>query len=354
VRNIKAVPPSELMEILLDVAPVRPVFIWGPPGIGKSALVELFAKSVGMECVTLLGSQIAAEDLIGCPKIDDKYTKFYPPSMIARDNPYCLFLDELNASEFDVQKSFYSLIHDRRVGEYRMPAGSIVIGAGNRASDTALVKPMGSALINRMVHIGLKVSPKEWLDWAGTNSIHRLVFDYIKSKPSHLHSEPPATEEPYSTPRSWHMVSDCLKARKIITPEYISVIASANLSAIHAKGFSAFGKFHDPEKMLRDLIAGERRWPSEPAELDVLHWLVDAFRERVIHDLPADGSRLNTEQKEFAHNSKRLLRQLVDTNFELAQIFVSNKHERLLPTWFLTEIFRDMPRLGKKKNEKKS
>ena len=39
--------PEELSDFLLNVATVRPVFIWGPPGIGKSALVEKFAASVG-------------------------------------------------------------------------------------------------------------------------------------------------------------------------------------------------------------------------------------------------------------------------------------------------------------------
>lgn len=35
---------DDLLEILLNVAPSRPVFIWGTPGIGKSALVEQFAE----------------------------------------------------------------------------------------------------------------------------------------------------------------------------------------------------------------------------------------------------------------------------------------------------------------------
>ena len=61
---------EELSEILLTVAPVRPVFIWGAPGIGKSALVEQFAMDVGMECVSLLGSQLAPEDIIGIPASD--------------------------------------------------------------------------------------------------------------------------------------------------------------------------------------------------------------------------------------------------------------------------------------------
>src|SRR5690606_39460287 len=66
------------------------------------------------------------------------WSVFCPPEAIARDEPYCLFLDELNAASPDVQKAFYSLILDRRIGGYELPAGSIVIGAGNRATDNAL------------------------------------------------------------------------------------------------------------------------------------------------------------------------------------------------------------------------
>jgi MoxR-like ATPase len=103
--------PSQLADFLLNVAIVRPVFIWGPPGIGKSALVEKFADDLGLPCVSLLGSQLAAEDIIGVPQIVDGVSRFCPPKMIARDEPYCLFLDELNACSQEVQKAFYSLIH---------------------------------------------------------------------------------------------------------------------------------------------------------------------------------------------------------------------------------------------------
>ena len=48
-----SVTQDELLEVLLQVAPVRPVFIWGAPGIGKSALVEKFADEVGLPCAML-------------------------------------------------------------------------------------------------------------------------------------------------------------------------------------------------------------------------------------------------------------------------------------------------------------
>ena len=155
---------KQLSDFLLNVAVVRPVFIWGPPGIGKSALVERFADEVGLPCVSLLGSQLAPEDLIGVPQIVDGRSRFCPPVAIARTEPYCLFLDELNACSHEVQKAFYSLIHERRIGEYHLPEGSVVIGAGNRAQDSAIVKPMSSALMNRMIHVHLKVSHRDWLE----------------------------------------------------------------------------------------------------------------------------------------------------------------------------------------------
>ncbi|CAL9392854.1 hypothetical protein SUDANB105_01291 [Streptomyces sp. enrichment culture] len=74
-----------------------------------------------------LGTQLAPEDLIGVPQIRDGRSVFCPPEAIARDEPYCLFLDELNAAGPDVQKAFYSLILDRRNGSYELPEGSIVI-----------------------------------------------------------------------------------------------------------------------------------------------------------------------------------------------------------------------------------
>ena len=78
-----SVTQSDLLEILLNIAPVRPVFIWGAPGIGKSALVEQFAEEVGLDCVSLLGSQLAPEDIIGIPQIKGETSEFLPPNMSA-------------------------------------------------------------------------------------------------------------------------------------------------------------------------------------------------------------------------------------------------------------------------------
>lgn len=339
---------KELLTFLLNVAIVRPVFIWGPPGIGKSSLVEQFAADIGLTCVSLLGSQLAPEDIIGVPQIIEGKSRFCPPAMIAQAKPYCLFLDELNACSHEVQKAFYSLIHERRVGDYHLPEGSIVIGAGNRAQDSAIVKPMSSALINRMVHVQLKANAKDWLEWAYQNEIHPWIIDYIQNRPDHLWTQPPKTEEPFSSPRSWHMLSDALKEfGQGISEPMLETLAFGCLSAPHATQFKAFVKQIRNQYALSAIIAGEMNWPDKPEDRDVLYFLAQSFRAHLVRELPALKRDQSTKNKDLAHRAKALLKQLARINFEIAQIVVSDENGdgAVLPDWFMVEIARDLPRI---------
>ncbi len=340
-----------LMNVLLNIAPIRPVFIWGAPGIGKSALVEKFADSVGLPFVSLLGSQLAPEDIIGVPRIDGDTSVFLPPRTIARKEPYCLFLDELNACAQDVQKAFYSLIHDRRVGEYRLPEGSVVIGAGNRSQDSAIVKTMSSALVNRMFHVQLKPDASQWLAWGYENGLHPWVLEYITQRPDHLFMEPPKTEEPYSTPRSWHLLSDALKEwGPGIREEELRMLAYGCLSSSHAGMFVAYTKQAGNKFLLAQIIDGTQKWPSKPEERDVLYFLAQSFRARLWHDLPRNRQKLNREAGMLAHRGKALLKELAEINMEFAQMVVTpgtdgEEEGKCLPDWFLMEVIRDIPRL---------
>lgn len=345
-----SVTQKELMDVLLNIAPARPVFIWGAPGIGKSALVEKFAEEVGLPCVSLLGSQLAPEDIIGIPQIRGNTSEFLPPKMIAREEPYVLFLDELNACTQEVQKAFYSLIHEYRIGEYHLPKGSIVIGAGNRTQDGAIVKTMSSALINRMFHVQLKVDPKQWLNWAYENDIHAWVIDYITQRPDHLFTEPPKTEEPYSTPRSWHCLSDALKGygagERDVPEAVLKMIAYGCVSASHAGMFLAFTKQMDNRHLLSDIIKGEKRWPAKPEERDVLYFLVQSFRSRLILELPESRKKLDKQTQYLVHRAKALIKELSVISLEIAQIVISENEGEKLPDWFMVEIVRDLPRLA--------
>ena len=103
---------KQLLEFLLHVAVARPVFIWGAPGIGKSSIVRQFAEQVGLSCVSLLGSQLAPEDLIGVPQIIDGKSIFCPPRTIARDEPYCWSASIISLVERQLKVSFCASVRD--------------------------------------------------------------------------------------------------------------------------------------------------------------------------------------------------------------------------------------------------
>ena len=343
---------TQVLDILLSVALTRPVFIWGAPGIGKSSIVQRFASELGLPCVSLLGSQLAPEDIIGVPQIIDGKSVFCPPRIIARDAPYCLFLDELNACSQEVQKAFYSLIHERRIGEYHLPEGSIVIGAGNRAQDSAIVKPMPSALINRMFHVEMTVAHREWLAWAGQNNLHPYVLEYIGIRPDHLWHQPPKTEEPFSTPRSWHMLSDALYSYGAgITDKELEILACGCLSPHHATQFRAFVKQIRNRYALSAIIGGTQKWPSTPEDRDALYFLAQSFRAQLVKELPQDKNNLSASTQHLTQRCKALMQELAALSLEIAQMVVAPTEGEPLPDWFLVEIFRDLPNLARRKGK---
>jgi MoxR-like ATPase len=348
VQAAVTVTPARLPELLLGLATVRPVFLWGAPGIGKSSLVRNFADSLGLECVSLLGTQLAPEDLIGVPQIRDGRSVFCPPEAIARDEPYCLFLDELNAATPDVQKAFYSLILDRRIGGYELPAGSIVIGAGNRATDNALARPLASALVNRLTHVHLEASAKDWLAWAARSGIHPWVTDYLTDRPHHLWSKPPKTEEPFSTPRSWHMLSDALASfGPALDQETLTVLAHGTLTPAHASAFCGYVKIVRSEVGVDAILKGEARWPHRIQDRDLLYYLAESFRGRLMRDLPASKEHASPSVRQTAYRAQSLLVQLAEISVEVAQTVIADDEDGnpVLPAWFLVEAARDMPRL---------
>lgn len=342
---------KQLLDVLLNVGLIRPVFIWGAPGIGKSAIVEQFARQLGLDCVSLLGSQLAPEDIIGVPQIRDGFSQFCPPRTIARQEPYVLFLDELNACTSEVQKAFYSLIHERRIGEYHLPEGSIVVGAGNRAQDNAITRPMSSALVNRMFHVELTASPRLWLEWAAQNGIHPYVYDYITSRPDHLWSKPPKSEEPFSTPRSWHMLSEAIRSYgPDIGEDTLRILAAGSLSPQHATQFLAYIRQVRSQYALDKVLAGEQPWPDRPEERDVLYFLAQSLRARLVKELPPERGKLTNDSRELVLRAKDRITELADISLEIARMAVTPEDGKELPDWFVVELFRDLPRLADKRN----
>ncbi len=206
--------PSRVQTVLSSLLSQRwPAFVWGPPGIGKSAVVRAVAAEAGLPVRDLRASLLDPTDLRGIPAIHDGKAVWCPPNFLpqAEDPPGVLFLDEINAAPPLVQASLYQLVLDRQIGEYHLPDGWWIVAAGNRQTDRALVFRLSSALANRFVHIDFDVDVTDWRDWAIKKMINPLIVGFIGFRP-HLLLGESGDSPAYPTPRSWEMLSDVIGA----------------------------------------------------------------------------------------------------------------------------------------------
>ena len=203
---------QQAKSLVTALAREQSLLLLSAPGVGKSDVIRQAAQDAGLPCRSLLGTQIAPEDVSGIPRIVGQRSVFCPPRVLLPETnePFCLFLDELPACPPDIQKAFYSLLLERRVGEHRLPPGTWVVAAGNRADDRALVRSMSSALINRVFLINVRVDWREWLIWAKSAGVRSEILAFITYMPGVLMRPVPREPVPFSTPRAWAALSRSL------------------------------------------------------------------------------------------------------------------------------------------------
>jgi hypothetical protein len=277
--------PRRLIQVLETLLSQRwPAFIWGPPGIGKSAIVRSVASSAGMPVADLRASLLDPTDLRGIPAIVDGRAIWCPPDFLPKpqDRPGVLFLDEINAAPPLVQASLYQLVLDRRVGEYVLPEGWWIVAAGNRQQDRAVTFRMSSALANRFVHISLEANIDDWRDWAIGAGVDPIVVSFLGFRPALLLEEPGATPA-YATPRSWEMLSDVLK--RFGDPSNCSDLLPGIVGDGPSREFLGFVKSAASRSML-DAILADPAGAVLPQSLDRLYvvtsWLAHgAAREEI-------------------------------------------------------------------------
>lgn len=207
--------PSRIEEVVKSVIQTRwPVFLWGPPGVGKSSIVRSIAKQKKLELLDARASLLDPTDLRGIPTVEKGKAKWCPPSFLPSDpkSKGLLFFDELNAAPPLVQASLYQLTLDRCVGEYKLPDGWSILAAGNRAEDRSVTFRMPAALINRFVHLDYEVDFEDWRDWAVVNKMHPLVVGFLSTRRELLFNMD-KPDKPFPTPRSWEIVSDILSSQ---------------------------------------------------------------------------------------------------------------------------------------------
>ena len=197
----------------------RPLFLWGPPGIGKSELVEGIAKEMKGHMIDLRLAQMDPTDIRGIPfyNKDQGVMDWAPPidlpsEAMSKEHPIIvLFLDEMNSAAPSVQAAAYQLVLNRRIGKYRLPDNVVIVAAGNRESDKGVTYRMPAPLANRFIHLEMRVDFESWLQWAANNNIHKDVIGYLSFSKQDLYDfDPKSVSRSFATPRSWTFVSELL------------------------------------------------------------------------------------------------------------------------------------------------
>ena len=194
----------------------RPVFLWGPPGIGKSDIVKQIGEDAGREVIDVRLALWEPTDIKGIPyyNADQGKMVWAPPAELPTDpeSTAIIFLDELNSAPPGVQAAAYQLVLNRRVGTYELPKGVDIVAAGNRDGDKGVTFRMPSPLANRFIHLEAKVDFDDYQEWATANKIHPEVVGYVSFAKQDLYDfDPKGASKSFATPRSWTFVSDLLK-----------------------------------------------------------------------------------------------------------------------------------------------
>jgi hypothetical protein len=201
------------------VAMKRPVFIWGPPGSGKSDTVAQLCADMGGILYDLRLSMMEQTDIKGIPfyNRDSGKMEWAPPVDLpdeetAQKYPIVfLFLDEMNSAPPSTQGACYQLILNRRIGMYKLPDNVVVIAAGNRDSDRGISYKMPTPLANRFVHFELRVDYDSWEEWALQNKIHKDVVGFLGFSKNSLNDfDPKSPNKSFATPRTWEFVSQLI------------------------------------------------------------------------------------------------------------------------------------------------
>lgn len=288
--NIPPIAINTLKEALIaqfadPVLRQRATMLWGTRGVGKSSVIKQVAEVSGVSLVDLRLTTIEPVDLRGALFADDnlKKTVWFPPEFLPSDDVPLgiLFLDELTAADQRLQTSAYSLILDRRVGDYQLPDGWMIIAAGNAAFHGAVSYDMGTALADRLFHFNVQSVTDAFLDYALANNFAPEVMAFLQVRPDKLDDTAQQLAQDHLTgasPRGWEDVSRVLQSQ--LDERQKQLFIQARIGAANAAEFLA--AIRDIQAgsnalALLDATPGDATTALLPTTLDSLYGLVYAL-----------------------------------------------------------------------------
>ena len=256
-------------------------FITSSPGMGKSAIVAQLAEAGNLKLIDHRLSTSEPTDFTGLPGFVDGYAVMHPfreifpladQELPAGCNGWLLFLDEPTSASRSVQSAAYKLILDHMVGEHKLHDKLLIVGAGNREDDGAIVEPMSTALQSRLVHIDVVLDVDCWLEWAMNNGIDHRITSYIKFKPDMLYTfKPDHTDKTYGSPRTWEFSNRLVNGKPSIKIDMLNILGGCVSEGL-AREFIGFCSIYADLPTVGQIAANPEgiTMPDEPSVMYAL------------------------------------------------------------------------------------
>lgn len=273
----------------------RPIFGLGKGGIGKTESILDLAKELGVGYIDIRLLMYSEVDLKGIPypNSTNTATVWLQNDILPRADRDgergILVLDEITSVARSVRTAAYQLLNERRLGEYVLPDGWMIVCLGNGEEDGGDFQGMEGNFANRCSIFNVAPNLDAWKEWAFKAGINYLVLGYVSWRPSDLHTFNPEseTEMLFASPRSWKAVSDILNIYGFNKDDDINNLRIiSNVGSRVGNQFISFCKYKDAAVSPSDILAGKS--VREITEMEVLFMTMQGVIKLMTESIKTD------------------------------------------------------------------
>lgn len=233
-----------------------------------------------------------------------------------------LALEEFNSAPQSVQAAAYQLLLDRKLGEYEVPEGVLIVALGNRDTDKGVTYKMPTPIMNRLVHMEMRVSFDDWLVWALNNRVHADIVGYLTAfKESLFDFKPGSAARGFPTPRSWDFASRILKNSPDVSEQIMRALIIGCVGDADGQKFMSFRKIASSLPRAEDILSGKLLKLPNKVEVQLAYALVTTLcyelkeqANTIRRDNPTDWKK-SPERKIWLQRADNFMLFMVD-NFQ--------------------------------------
>ena len=213
----------------IPVEKQRPVFMIGPPGIGKTAIMEQIASELGVGLVSYSMTHHTRQSALGLPYITEKefggktyqvseYTmseiigSVYDLMRETGIREGILFLDEINCVSETLAPCMLQFLQYKVFGQHRVPSGWILVTAGNPPEYNKSVRDFDIVTWDRLKRVDVEPDYEVWKEYAYKKGVHAAVMTYLAARRKDFYKvENAADGKRFVTARGWDDLSEMIR-----------------------------------------------------------------------------------------------------------------------------------------------